>query len=84
MARSPVTIGGATAAALQFTPAQAGVHALELRADVAGTTVVWRGELEVASALPVLVGCQLLISAVNFDIANVPSVPLHPSLASRR
>jgi dolichol-phosphate mannosyltransferase len=36
------------------------------------------------SALPVLVGCQLLISAVNFDIANVPSVPLHPTLASRR
>jgi dolichol-phosphate mannosyltransferase len=36
------------------------------------------------SALPVLVGCQLLISAVNFDIVNVPSVPLHPTLASRR
>ena len=35
------------------------------------------------SALPVLVGCQLLISAVNFDIANVPSAPLHPSLAAR-
>jgi hypothetical protein len=30
------------------------------------------------------VGCQLLISAVNFDIVNVPSVPLHPTLASRR
>jgi glycosyltransferase involved in cell wall biosynthesis len=36
------------------------------------------------SALPVLVGCQLLISAVNFDIANVPSVPLHPTLAAKR
>jgi glycosyltransferase involved in cell wall biosynthesis len=36
------------------------------------------------SALPVLVGCQLLISAVNFDIANVPSVPLHPTLAVKR
>jgi glycosyltransferase involved in cell wall biosynthesis len=34
------------------------------------------------SGLPVLVGCQLLISAVNFDIANVPVVPLHRSLAS--
>jgi dolichol-phosphate mannosyltransferase len=36
------------------------------------------------SALPVLVGCQLLISAVNFDIVNVPSVPLHPTLSARR
>ena len=35
------------------------------------------------SALPVLLGCQLLISAVNFDILNVPSAPLHPSLSSR-
>jgi len=35
------------------------------------------------SALPVLVGCQLLISAVNFDILAVPTVPLHPRLAAR-
>ena len=35
------------------------------------------------SALPVLVGCQLLISAVNFDILAVPAVPLHPRLAAR-
>ncbi|HXW05584.1 MAG TPA: hypothetical protein VD833_10165 [Vicinamibacterales bacterium] len=35
------------------------------------------------SALPVLVGCQLLISAVNFDIANVPTIPLHPKLTAR-
>ena len=35
------------------------------------------------SALPVLVGCQLLISAVNYDIVSVPSVPLHPMLSSR-
>jgi hypothetical protein len=33
------------------------------------------------SALPVLVGFQLLISAVNFDIANVPTVALHSTLA---
>ncbi len=33
------------------------------------------------SGLPVLVGCQLLISVVNFDIANVPSAPLHLKLA---
>lgn len=32
------------------------------------------------SGLPVLVGCQLLISAVNFDITNVPAVPLQNSL----
>ena len=35
------------------------------------------------SALPVLLGFQLLISAINFDIANVPSVPLHPTLESK-
>jgi glycosyltransferase involved in cell wall biosynthesis len=34
------------------------------------------------SGLPVLVGCQLLISVLNFDIANVPTVPLHSTLAS--
>jgi glycosyltransferase involved in cell wall biosynthesis len=33
------------------------------------------------SALPVLVGIQLLISAVNFDIGNVPTVALHSTLA---
>jgi glycosyltransferase involved in cell wall biosynthesis len=36
------------------------------------------------SALPLLVGCQLIISAVNFDIVNVPSVPLHTNLSSKR
>jgi glycosyltransferase involved in cell wall biosynthesis len=35
-------------------------------------------------ALPVLVGCQLLISTINFDIVSVPSTPLHPTLASKR
>jgi hypothetical protein len=35
------------------------------------------------SALPVLVGFQLLISAVNFDIGNVPTVALHSTLAWR-
>jgi dolichol-phosphate mannosyltransferase len=34
------------------------------------------------SALPVLVGFQLLISLLNFDVANVPAVPLHTRLAS--
>jgi hypothetical protein len=31
------------------------------------------------SALPILLGFQLLISAVAFDIANVPTIPLHLS-----
>lgn len=32
------------------------------------------------SLLPILIGAQLLISAVRFDIMNVPTVALHPSL----
>jgi glycosyltransferase involved in cell wall biosynthesis len=31
------------------------------------------------AALPILLGFQLLISAVAFDIANVPTIPLHLS-----
>ncbi|HEX4859455.1 MAG TPA: glycosyltransferase family 2 protein, partial [Usitatibacteraceae bacterium] len=32
------------------------------------------------AALPILLGGQLLIAALNYDIANVPRRPLHPSL----
>ena len=34
------------------------------------------------AALPVLLGGHLLISALNYDIANVPRRPLHPQLAA--
>jgi hypothetical protein len=33
------------------------------------------------AALPILLGGHLLISALNYDIANVPHRPLHPQLA---
>ena len=33
------------------------------------------------AALPVLIGGHLLISALNYDIANVPHKPLHPQLS---
>ena len=33
------------------------------------------------AALPVLIGGQLLIAALNYDIANVPHKPLHPQLS---
>lgn len=33
-----------------------------------------------AAALPVIVGVQLLLQALNFDVLNVPSRPLHPYL----
>jgi glycosyltransferase involved in cell wall biosynthesis len=36
------------------------------------------------SALPILLGFQLLISAVAFDISHVPTVPLHVLLSSPR
>jgi hypothetical protein len=34
------------------------------------------------AALPVLIGGHLLISAINYDIANVPQRPLHPQLGT--
>ncbi len=33
-----------------------------------------------AAALPVIVGVQLLLQAMNFDVMNAPSRPIHPSL----
>lgn len=38
----------------------------------------------VLAALPILIGGQLLIAALNFDIGNVPRRPLHLQLAPRR
>jgi|GEM_PF-3417059 len=32
------------------------------------------------SALPVLIGLQMLLSAINFDIQNVPRRPIHSDL----
>jgi dolichol-phosphate mannosyltransferase len=55
---------------------------------------LWRWYLSVATgvpatsgtvmlaALPVLLGGHLLVSAINFDIANVPRRPLHPLLGA--
>lgn len=36
------------------------------------------------AALPILLGAQLLIAALNFDIGNVPRRPLHPQLPAPR
>lgn len=33
-----------------------------------------------AAALPVMLGAQLLMQALNFDVLNVPSRPIHPYL----
>jgi glycosyltransferase involved in cell wall biosynthesis len=35
------------------------------------------------AALPVFLGAQLLVSAINHDIGSVPKVPLHPRLPDR-
>jgi len=35
------------------------------------------------AALPILIGLQLLISWLNFDVAAEPRVPIHPLLAKR-
>lgn len=31
-------------------------------------------------ALPVIIGTQLILSALNYDIQNTPSIPIHPTL----
>lgn len=36
------------------------------------------------AALPVILGAQLLMQALNFDVVNVPSRPIHPYLAVLR
>lgn len=36
------------------------------------------------AALPALVGLQLLVAFVSFDVANVPRQPIHPDLPDRR
>ncbi len=33
------------------------------------------------AVLPIIIGFQLLLSAVSFDVAHVPTDPIHPSLA---
>ena len=33
-----------------------------------------------AAALPVIIGVQLLLQAMNFDVLNVPTRPIHPYL----
>lgn len=33
------------------------------------------------SALPIMLGVQFLLSALNFDVLNVPNEPIHPQLA---
>ena len=36
------------------------------------------------AALPVILGVQFLLQAMNFDVLNVPSRPIHPYLAAVR
>ena len=51
------------------------IHWLQASSGVPATS----GTIMVA-ALPILLGGHLLISALNYDIANVPQRPLHPQL----
>jgi hypothetical protein len=36
------------------------------------------------AALPVILGTQLLLAFLSFDVARVPRQPLHPQLVRRR
>ena len=35
------------------------------------------------AALPVLIGFQLLLSVLNYDVENIPSQPIHPRLPAK-
>ena len=43
-------------------------------------TVAASAGVVMAAALPVILGAQLLMQALNFDVLNVPSRPIHPYL----
>ena len=52
-----------------------GAHYMSVRhAQAASAGVV------MAAALPIMLGAQLLMQALNFDVLNVPSRPIHPYL----
>lgn len=53
-----------------------------LRSYMSGE-VATAGQVMIA-ALPILSGTQLLLSALNFDMRNVPSIVRHPLLTRRR
>jgi hypothetical protein len=36
------------------------------------------------AALPVILGAQFLLQAINFDVLNVPNRPIHPYLGVLR
>jgi dolichol-phosphate mannosyltransferase len=55
--------------------------ALRWQESIASGTPATAGTV-VLAALPVLFGGHLLLSAINYDIANVPRRPVHPFLAS--
>lgn len=43
-------------------------------ADIASPGIV------MMSALPIILGAQLLLAAINFDVLNIPTEPIHPQL----
>ena len=55
--------------------------ALRWHESIASGTPATAGTV-ILAALPVLFGGHLLLSAVNYDIANVPRRPVHPFLAN--
>ena len=52
-----------------------GAHYMSVRHTTAASAGV-----VMAAALPIMLGAQLLMQALNFDVLNVPSRPIHPYL----
>jgi len=52
---------------------------LELEPAIAANTPATAGTVMIA-ALPIIVGIQMILGALNYDIQNTPQRPLHPAL----
>ena len=57
----------------------AGVAAEHFLTRTSGEDIASPG-LVMLAALPVMLGVQLLLAALNFDVLNVPRDPIHPNL----
>src|SRR5262249_27718067 len=52
-------------------------------ASTASDTPATAGTVMIA-ALPIIVGVQMILGALNYDIQNTPQRPLHPALDASR
>ena len=78
-ARTP--IGKAYRGAFNNTSAaELGGHVIRAAVERAGVDPAEIDDVVMGAALPIILGAQLLLQAMNSDVLNVPSRPIHPYL----